>query len=240
MPLTTSEANDVMRRMVRVFPTSIQMMTFKDKNEARNELGFTPQAPAFYNAGTIYVILNDTDYDGCAFLVAHEIGHQFFDPGSIIPYYIVARLFTKVTHGSRADVPGNQQLVNVYSDIIVNNIVWADKRFIAEFGQAAIEKAFEDFYRVKDAVDMMKSGAFTTFSHQGAFNFIRGGMALGYLRIHEPARYNTTLSIMPGPLKIAYENIHFLIRERDYAIREVQKYYDHAIELLKSMRLAGQ
>ena len=239
MPLTTSEANDVMRRMGRVFPTSIQMMTFKDKYEARRELGISIDAPAFYNAGTIYVILDSTDYDGCTMLVAHEIGHQFFDPGSIIPYYIVARLFTKVAGLGRHQIKDVQLLVNVYSDITVNNIVWTDKRFIAEFGQAGIEKAFEDFYRVKDAVDMMKSGSFTTFSHQGAFNFIRGGMALGYLRIHDPARYKTTLTIMPSALKTAYDKIYFLIQERDYAIREVQKYYEHAIELLKSMKAAA-
>lgn len=240
MPLTVSEANDIMRRMSRVFPTSIQLMTFQDNNEARRELGYDPQAPAFYDSGTIYVILDNTDYDGCTMLVAHEIGHQFFDPGSIIPYYIVARLFTKVESMQRSDIPDNQQLVNVYSDIVVNNIVWTDARFIAEFGQASIEKAFDGFYRIKDAVGLMKSGAFATFSHQGAFNFIRGGMALGYLRIHDPARYKTTLNIMPATLKDAYENIHFLIQERDYAIREVQKYYDHAIKLLKSMKAAGQ
>jgi hypothetical protein len=238
MPITKKQAEEIFGNVIKAFPTRIIMAAYDNHDALRNDIGIAapPEGddpPAFYSAGVLYVMLDAmADYDMGTMVIAHEVGHQVFDPGSIFAGIVSFRLWMHHFSRQRGEPERNfwhmQNSQNIYSDIVLNRVIWKDKKANDVLGANHLNNGFKNFYRCEAVARDLMSDITGTFRR----DFLGANMALGYLEIFDPPGFNRVMAGMREPhLQNAIEIINRLVRERDLARRNLQEYYDIAVDL---------
>jgi hypothetical protein len=236
MTITKRQAEEIFGKVIAVFPTNIMMAAYDNHAALRRDVGAAAprgNPAAYYSAGVLYVMLESmTDYADATMTIAHEVGHQVFDPGSIFAGVITFRLWVHHFSRQRSEPERNfwhmQQAGNIYSDIVLNRTIWKDQKANDILGRAVLNKGFIDFYHCVQVSSDLKNDIDGTFRN----NFLAAGMALGYLEIHDPSGFRRVVAGIREPhLKKAVEIMNYLVDERNLALKNLQKYYDVAVEL---------
>ncbi|VVB53407.1 Uncharacterised protein [uncultured archaeon] len=241
MPITAEEARTAFGKIMAAHPAPIRMVLFKDQHEHITSTGESVPAPAYYTAGTIYAVLDNlTTVDIMTFVLAHEVGHQYFDPGNIVVSYIASYLYLKKSNklDNRLAFRRMSGIQNGYSDAVVNCVTMYDTAYDKQFGKGALEKVMVEAYSLTSSyIDGVKIDPTNALR----LKFINAFMAMWYVRNHEPEVYRSVREKVNKDPTLAriVELVEKLAVERDLAVRDVQAYYDIAVELFEKFDQVG-
>lgn len=245
MTITKTDAVDIFKKVITVFPTNIMMEAYDTYQELFDDLGQYVAPPlsqhpaAFYSAGVLYISLDEMqDINEGIVTIAHEIGHQVFDPGSIFASYTLFRLWVfdyMKRHPAENERNVRRMCVaqNIYSDIALNRTIWKNPRTRSILGEDVLKKGFLQIYRCDSVLKAInQDGPDEIFKS----DFLAGSMALGYAQIYFPSQFTAIMANMKNPnLKKSSELINLLVEEENLAIKNLQKYYDVCVEIIDNL-----
>jgi hypothetical protein len=232
MTVTRAEVEEVFNNVMSDHPLPCRLIMFDTDLEYNNALGRKPIAPAYFTGNAIYVVLDAiSTHDVLVFLIAHEIGHQLFDPSSM---FAVMGLQAIADH-NKENITNVIHYQNVFADAVVNSVNLEDKSYNQRY-PGVIWRAVEKCYQVDAAYRSQLLANPATSVQAGLINALMG---VEWFKMNDHTNYDRIKAALlhaSADLAKMFTALETLISEKDLPVRDIQKYYEVAYPLLIATR----